>query len=226
MITFNPFPTFRDRTDAGQRLALRLRAYADRPDVVVLALPRGGAPVAFEIARELNAPLDVFLVRKLGAPGYPEYAMGAIASGGVQVIDDQVVRSMGIPTSVITDIAARELHELERREQLYRGRHLPLQIAGQSVILVDDGIATGSSMRAAVTALRSHQPARIVVAVPVAARQACEKLRADVDDLVCLIEPESFIAVGQWYEDFHQIRDQDVHDILAKASAALNPVTA
>jgi len=190
----------------------------------VLALPRGGVPVAFEIARELNAPLDVFVVRKLDVPGHREYAMGAIASGGVRVIDDLAVHSLGIPSSVIDDVAAEELRELERREQLYRGRHLPLQIAGQIAIVVDDGMATGSSMRAAVMALRLHQPARIVVAVPVAPRQACEDLRAHVDELVCLTEPDSFIAVGQWYEDFRQIRDHDVYDVLAKASAALNPV--
>jgi putative phosphoribosyl transferase len=224
MITFSQFPAFRDRTDAGQRLAVRLRVYADRPDVVVLALPRGGVPVAFEIARELNAPLDAFVVRKLGVPGHREYAVGAIASGGVRVIDDLIVHSLGIPSSVIDDVAAEELRELERREQLYRGCHLPLEISGQIVIVVDDGMATGSSMRAAITALRLHQPARIVVAVPVAPSSACEELRAHVDELVCLAEPESFIAVGQWYEDFRQINDYDVHDILAKASAALNPV--
>lgn len=223
MFAFGTLAPFRNRIDAGQRLALRLRHYTNRPDVLVLALPRGGVPVAFEIAQELNAALDVFVVRKLGVPGYPECAMGAIASGGLEVIDDEVVHSLSIPTSVINDVAAQELRELERREQLYRGRHLPLEIAGQIAIVVDDGVATGSSIRAAITALRSHRPARIVVAVPVAPREACEKLRADVDELVCLIEPESFIAVGQWYEDFRQIRDQDVHDLLAKASAVLNP---
>lgn len=226
MFAFTPFASFRNRSDAGQRLALRLRAYADRPDVVVLGLPRGGMPVAFEIARQLNAPLDVFTVRKLGVPGYPELAMGAIASGGVQVIDDEVVRSLGIPTGAINDVAAEELRELERREGLYRGRHLPLQIAGQIAILVDDGIATGSSMRAAVTALRLHKPRRIVVAVPVASRQACEQLRAAVDEFLCLIEPESFISVGQWYEDFRQLRDHDVHYILAEADALTTVVRA
>lgn len=223
MFAFGTLAPFRNRIDAGQRLALRLRHYTNRPDALVLALPRGGVPVAFEIAQELNAALDVFVVRKLGVPGYPECAMGAIASGGLEVIDDEVVHSLSIPTSVINDVAAQELRELERREQLYRGRHLPLEIAGQIAIVVDDGVATGSSIRAAITALHSHRPARIVVAVPVAPREACEKLRADVDELVCLIEPESFIAVGQWYEDFRQIRDQDVHDLLAKASAVLNP---
>lgn len=222
MFAYGPLTPFRDRSDAGRRLALRLTAYADRPDVLVLGLARGGLPVAFEIAQELNAPLDVFVVRKLGVPGYPEYAMGAIASGGVRVIDDQAVHSLSIPTSVINEVAADELRELERREQVYRGRHLPLQISGRLVIVVDDGMATGWSMAAAITALRSHQPARIIVAVPVAARQACEELRADVDELVCLIEPESFIAVGQWYEDFRHIRDQDVHEILAKAAALPN----
>lgn len=222
MFAYEPLTPFRDRSDAGRRLASRLTAYADRPDVLVLGLARGGVPVAFEIARELNVPLDVFVVRKLGVPGYPEYAMGAIASGGVEVMHDQVVHSLSIPTSVINEVVAEELRELERREQVYRGRHLPLQISGRVVIAVDDGMATGASMAAAITALRSHQPARIIVAVPVAARQACEELRADVDELVCLIEPESFIAVGQWYEDFRHIRDQDVHEILAKAAELPN----
>lgn len=224
MFSHEPLTPFRDRSDAGRRLASRLTAYADRPDVLVLGLARGGVPVAFEIARELNVPLDVFVVRKLGVPGYPEYAMGAIASGGVEVMHDQVVHSLSIPTSVINEVAAEELRELERREQVYRGRHLPLQISGRVVIVVDDGMATGASMAAAITALRSHRPARIIVAVPVAARQACEESRADVDELVCLIEPESFIAVGQWYEDFRHIRDQDVHEILAKAAELPNLV--
>lgn len=219
MFTSKTVAPFHDRTDAGQKLALRLRTYADRPDVLVLGLARGGVPVALELARELNAPLDVFVVRKLGVPGHPEYAMGAIASGGLEVINDEVVHSLRIPTSMINDVAAQELRELSRREQLYRGPHLPLQIAGKTVIVVDDGIATGSSMQAAIAALRSHEPARIVVAVPVAACEACEKVGAAVDELVCLIKPESFIAVGQWYEDFRQIRDHDVHDLLARAAA-------
>lgn len=220
---FEPFAQFRDRTDAGQRLAKRLGHYRDRPDVVVLGLARGGVPVAFEIARELHLPLDAFVVRKLGVPGHPEYAMGAIASGGFEIINDEVVHSLRIPASVINDVAAQEFRELGRRQKLYRGPRMPLQMAGKTVIVADDGIATGSSIQAAIAAVRSHKPARIVVAVPVAAREACEKFRAMVDELVCLIEPESFISVGQWYEDFRQIRDHDVHELLASAAAFTSP---
>jgi putative phosphoribosyl transferase len=217
---------FRDRADAGRRLAVRLKAYTKRSDVVVLGLPRGGVLVAFEVARSLSAPLDIFLVRKLGVPGCSECAMGAIASGGVRVVDDRVVRSLSIPGSVISDAADQERREFERREQLYRGDHFPLQIWGQTALLVDDGIATGSTMRAAVAALRLHDPARVVVAVPVAPRQVCDELRALVDEFLCLIQPTSFFAVGQWYEDFRQITDQEVQDILLKASQSLNTVKA
>jgi putative phosphoribosyl transferase len=212
------FPPFRDRTDAGQRLAAELVAYSNRPDVAVIALPRGGVPVAFEIARELNVPMDVFVVRKLGVPGHPEYAFGALASGGVRVIDDQIVRRLGIPSSVISDVAARELRELERREALYRRGRFPLQMSGKTVILVDDGIATGCSMRAAIGSLRLHRPARIAVAVPVGSTADCAQLRAEVDELVCLIEPKTFAAVGQWYKDFSELTDKVVEDILIQAA--------
>jgi putative phosphoribosyl transferase len=211
-------PQFRDRTDAGHSLARKLAAYADRPDVVLLALPRGGVLVAFEIARHLNVPMDVFVVRKLAVPGQREYAMGAVATGGVQVIDDQLVRRLAIPSSVVSDIAAQELRELERQEHLYRGGRTPVPISGKTAILIDDGIATGSSMRAAISALRQHQPARIVVAVPVAPADICARLRAEVDELVCMIEPKTFFAVGQWYQDFHQIADEVVQNLLVRAT--------
>jgi predicted phosphoribosyltransferase len=225
MFDFAEFALFRDRADAGQRLASQLAGYANRPDVVVLALPHGGVPVAFEIARALNVPLDVFVVRKLGVPGYREIALGAIASGGVQVIDDQVVHRLGVPSSVINDIAAAEIRELERQERLYRTDRSPLPISDHTVIVVDDGMATGSSMRAAVAALRMHEPARIVVAVPVAPPDVCDELRPDVEEIVCLSEPKWFVAVGQWYENFRQVTDQEVQYLLAKAPALLNPVS-
>jgi putative phosphoribosyl transferase len=218
---FSPGP-FRDRADAGRRLAARLETCAYRSDVIILGVPRGGVLVAFEIARALSAPLDIFMVCKLGVPGCNECAMGAIATGGVRVIDDRVVRSLGIPSSVINDAAAEERREIVRRERLYRGDHFPLQIWGQTTVLVDDGVATGSTMRAAVTALRLHEPARLVVAVPVAPRQVCDELRTLVDELVCLTQPRSFLAVGQWYEDFRQISDDEVQDALLRASALVN----
>lgn len=209
---------FRDRRDAGRYLAEKLRAYADEPDVLVLALPRGGVPVAFEVARRLHAPLDLFLVRKLGVPGQEELAMGAIATGGVYVVNDEVVRALDIPDEVFEAVAVREQRELARREHAYRGaRPLP-EIRGRTVILVDDGLATGSSMRAAIAALRRRQPARIVVAVPVAAASTCAELAHEVDDLVCAITPEPFQAVGLWYQDFSQTTDEEIRDLLARAA--------
>ena len=208
---------FEDRTEAGRVLAKKLKAYANRPDVVVLALPRGGVPVAFEVARSLNAPLDVFLVRKLGVPGHPELAMGAIASGGVRVLNEDVVDYLRIPDETIDAVAAEEHKELNRRERAYRGYAGPPVVRGRTVILVDDGLATGSSMRAAVTALREQQPARIIVAVPVAARATCDEFRSQVDEIVCAITPEPFRAVGLWYEDFSQTTDEEVRDLLARA---------
>jgi putative phosphoribosyl transferase len=213
-----PEPVFRDRAEAGQALADRLGQYAQRDDVLVLGLPRGGIPVAYEVARALGAPLDVFLVRKLGVPGREELAMGAIASGGVRLLNDEVVRTLEIDEATIDRVAAEEQAELRRREVAYRdGRPAP-DPSGKVVILVDDGLATGASMRAAVMALRKLQPARIVVAVPVAARSICDDFASEVDQVVCARTPEPFFAVGYWYDDFSQTTDQEVRDLLARAS--------
>lgn len=208
---------FRNRSDAGRMLAGDLSAYAGRDDVLVLGLPRGGLPVAFEVARALDAPLDIFLVRKLGMPGHEEYAMGAIASGGVQVLNERMAQDARIPDEVIARVAAQEQVELERRERAYRGDRAQPEIRGRTVILVDDGLATGSTMRAAALAVRAHGPARIVVAVPVAARETCDEFRDVVDDVVCSITPEPFMAVGLWYEDFTQTTDAEVHALLERA---------
>lgn len=213
---------FRDRVDAGRQLALRLRRYANSPDVLVLALPRGGVPVAYEVAKELQAPLDVFLVRKLGVPGYEELAMGAIASGGVRVINQDVVRYMGIPVEVIDAVAANEQRELERRERAYRDDRPPPDVKGRIVILIDDGLATGSTMRAAAAALRKQGPARIVVAVPVSASETCEEFRSEVDEIVCAVTPEPFRGVGLWYEDFSQTTDDEVRELLERARQQSN----
>jgi predicted phosphoribosyltransferase len=211
---------FRDRTEAGQFLASRLAPYANRPEVLVLALPRGGVPVAFEIAQALHAPLDVFLVRKLGVPGQEELAMGAIATGDVRLLNDEVVRVLGIPDQVIDAVAVEEQQELERRERFYRDDRPQPLVYGHTVILVDDGLATGSSMRAAIAALRRLHPARIVVAVPVGASETCQELQAEVDEVVCGHTPEPFLAVGRWYEDFSQTTDEEVHDLLERAAEA------
>jgi putative phosphoribosyl transferase len=209
---------FRNRTEAGRALARVLSRYAGRDDVVVLALPRGGVPVAYEVAKELGAPLDVFLVRKLGVPGHEELAMGAIASGGVLVLDDGVVRWLGISEDQIQKTLARELDELRRREAAYReGRPLP-DLKGKTVILVDDGLATGASMQAAARAVRRHDPARIVVAVPVASRATCDQFREEVDEVVCAVTPAPFYAVGNWYEDFSQTSDEEVRELLELAA--------
>ncbi len=209
---------YRDRRDAGQRLAERLLDYRDRPDVVVLGLPRGGVVVADEVARRLHAPLDVFVVRKLGAPGQEELAMGAIASGGVRVLNPTVVELLGIPPAVIEEVTERERRELERRERLYRGARPPVPVEGRTVLLVDDGIATGATMRAAVAALRKLNPARIVVAAPAAAPQACEALAADADEVVCGFTPEPFYSVGLWYDDFSQNSDEEIRELLERAA--------
>jgi len=209
---------FKNRTQAGQALARELSQYDRRQDVIVLGLPRGGVPVAFEVARELGAPLDVLIVRKLGVPGWEELAMGAIASGGVRVINDAVVRAEGIPDAAIEQVATREGNELRRREQKYRGHAGPLPVEGKIVILVDDGIATGSTFSAAVRALRQQGPARIVMAVPVAAADAWDTLRPMVDEAVALLTPADFRAVGQWYEDFGQTTDAEVASLLALGS--------
>jgi predicted phosphoribosyltransferase len=210
---------YRDRSDAGRFLAGKLASYADRPDVLVLALPRGGVPVAFEVARGLHAPLDVFLVRKVGVPGHEELAMGAIASGSDQVIlNEDVVTGLGIPQEVIETVAAEQRQEMRRREREYRDDRPPPDVRGQTVILVDDGLATGSSMRAAIAALRQQGPARIVVAVPVGAADTCWDLRAEADEVVCTRTPEPFYAVGLWYEDFAQTTDEEVRGLLEQAA--------
>jgi putative phosphoribosyl transferase len=208
---------FRDRIHAGRRLAAELAPYAARHNLLVLALPRGGVPVGFEVAQELGAPLDVFLVRKLGVPGHEEFAMGAIASGGIRVLSVDVVRRLRIPASAIEAAAEREQRELERRERAFRGDRPEPEIRGRTVILVDDGLATGSTMRAAVEALGSQHPERLVVAVPVAAPETCDAFRPLVDDIVCAVTPEPFFAVGQWYHDFSQTTDAEVHDLLDRA---------
>jgi predicted phosphoribosyltransferase len=207
---------FRNRREGGRLLAEKLTAYAVRPDVLVLALPRGGVPVAYDVARRLAAPLDVFLVRKLGAPGYEELAMGAVATGGVRVLNDEIVNGLGIPSYVIDAVAAQEQQELARRERLYRGGRPPPDVRDRTVILVDDGLATGATMRAAIMALRQLQPARIVVATPTAPPETCEELRSEVDEVICAITPEPFLAVGHWYEDFSQTTDDEVRDLLAR----------
>ena len=206
---------FTNRADAGRQLAARLDVYAGRSDVVVLGLPRGGVPVAAEVAARLAAPLDVFLVRKLGVPGHPELAMGAIAEGGVMVISTGIVADLGIPRTAIDQVAVRERLELERRDTQYRGGRRRPALAGRTVILIDDGLATGATMEAAVMALREQQPARIVVAAPVGASDACERLGRVADEVVCAWTPESFMAVGQWYQNFEQTSDEEVRALLA-----------
>jgi predicted phosphoribosyltransferase len=212
-------PIFRDRRDAGRRLAAELTNYADQNDVLVLALPRGGVPVAYEVARALHAPLDVFMVRKLGVPGYEELAMGAIATGGVRVLDEELVRMLHLPRDVIERVTAIEMTELERRERQYRGDRPAPDVRGRTVILIDDGLATGSTMRAAIAALKKEGAKRIVVAVPVAPPETCEALRVQVDDVVCAVTPELFRAVGLWYGDFSQTTDEEVRDLLARAAS-------
>lgn len=209
---------FANRISAGRSLARKLHDYADRSDVIVLALPRGGVPVAYEVAHALNAPLDVFLVRKLGVPGHEELAMGAIATGNVRVLNEKVVKDLGIRDEWIQQVAAREERELKRRESLYRGGSAPLNVSGRTVIIVDDGLATGATMRAAVKALKNLGPARIIVAVPVAAREACESFNADADaTCVRVMSPEPFDGVGRWYRDFSQTSDEEVCYLLKHA---------
>ncbi|MCR4339507.1 MAG: phosphoribosyltransferase [Gemmatimonadaceae bacterium] len=214
---------FRDRLDAGRQLASRLAEYADRTDVLVLGLPRGGVPVAFEVARALSAPLDVFVVRKLGLPHHEELAMGAIAMGGARVLDRALIAQVGVSDAEIEQVTRREEIELERRQKQYRGdRPLP-DIAGRTVILVDDGLATGSSMRVAVAALREEHPRKIVVAVPIAPEETCEMLRGAADEVVCALTPEPFYAVGLWYRDFSQTSDEEVHDLIERSREELVP---
>jgi putative phosphoribosyl transferase len=209
---------FHDRTDAGRQLAANLTRYAGRPDVIVLALPRGGVPVAYEVARELELPLDVFLVRKLGVPGQEELAMGAVASGGVRVLNQDVIHYLGIPQRVLDAAEARERKVLEQRSRLYRGDRPDPQVSGKTVILIDDGLATGSTMKAAVAALESQGPARIVVAVPLAPHDTYEEIRKLVDEVVALAMPEPFYGVGRWYEVFDQTSDAEVKELLESAA--------
>jgi putative phosphoribosyl transferase len=213
------FP-FRDRAHAGRQLAAKLEKYARRSDAIVLALPRGGVPVAFEVATALDLPLDVFVVRKLGVPSHEEFAMGALASGGARVLDEEIVRLAGLSRADVDRVTARERVELERRERLYRGTRPFPKLAGMTVLLIDDGLATGSTMRVAVQALRRENPARIVVAVPVASSDTCDAFRDIADEIVCAATPEPFRAVGLWYTDFSQTTDQEVHALLHDARAA------
>ena len=208
---------YRNRTEAGRRLAAALKHYAGRPDVIVLALPRGGVPVAYEVAQALGAPLDVFIVRKLGLPSHPELAIGAIASGGVRVVDQAALQRFGVTEEELAAVAANEERELERREREYRADTPPPEVRGKTVILIDDGLATGATMAAAAAALKAQGPARLVVAVPVAAPETCEALRPMVDEIVCVATPDPFLAVGLWYEDFSQTSDEEVRELLARA---------
>jgi putative phosphoribosyl transferase len=208
---------YRNRSDAGQYLATKLLQYKGREDVLVLALPRGGVPVAFEVARVLQVPMDIFLVRKLGVPGHEELAMGAIATGGVRVLNEDTVNYLGIPPDVIDSVAEMELKELKRREIAYRGNRPEPHVKGKTVILIDDGLATGSTIRAAAQALRGQDPAWIIVAVPVSAPQTCDEYRMGVDEIVCAVTPKRFLGVGRWYVDFSQTTDEEVRDLLELA---------
>ena len=209
---------FKDRHAAGRALAVRLAEYSGLDDAIVLALPRGGVPVAWEVASALGLPLDVFVVRKIGLPSQPELAMGAIASGGVRVMNEELLRQVHVADEVIAEMTDRENEELRRRELAYREGRPPLEIAGKSVILIDDGLATGSSMRAAVRALRRQHAARVIVAVPVGAAESCRALQKEADQLICLEQPEDFRAVGMWYEDFTQTTDHEVRALLERAA--------
>lgn len=208
---------FRDRIEAGQLLAWRLRRYANQPNVIVLGLPRGGVPVAFEVAKALCVPLDVFVVRKLGTPGRRELAMGAIATGGVRVLNEDVVVGVGIPIEVIDAVTEVERQELKRRELAYRGSYSEPEVRGKTVILIDDGVATGATMRAAVRALKTQEPARLIIAVPTVAASTFSELRHEVDEIEALMTPEQFYGVGEWYQDFSQTSDAEVTDLLARA---------
>ena len=215
---------FHDRKEAGKLLAAQLAAYANQQDVIVLALPRGGVPVGFEIAQALHVPLDVIVVRKLGVPGQEELAMGAIATGGICILNKDVVQFLNIPDEVIDDITAQELQELERREHLFRGERPAYDVGGRTVILVDDGIATGATMHAAVAAIKQRQPTRIIIAVPTAAPSTCYEFAAEVDEVVCVIRPEPFIAVGYWYRQFSQTSDEEVRSLLERANQGTSTI--
>lgn len=207
---------FRNRTEAGKLLAGQLTDYANRSDVLVLGLPRGGVPVAYEVAKELNAPLDVCLVRKLGVPGHKELAMGAIAAGGVRVINENVIDWLRISPETINEVAAMEIRELDRRSHIYRGNRPLPKVKNHTIILVDDGIATGATIRAAISTLKKQKPRKLVVAVPVAGVSTCEELQAEVDEVVCILKPEDLYAIGLWYEDFQQTTDAEVCELLTR----------
>lgn len=211
------FRLLRDREEAGQILVEELAKYAEDRDVVVLGLPRGGVVVAYEVAKAFDAPLDVFLVRKLGVPGHEELAAGAIASGGVRVLNDDVVRGAGLSEARLDEIAARELAVLERREQLYRGHSSPAELKNKQVIVIDDGLATGATMRTAVQALRRLGPARVIVAVPTAPVETCGMLAREADEVVCAMTPAPFFSIGEWYENFSQTSDDEVVELLERA---------
>lgn len=208
---------FFDRVHAGRQLAAKLTSYANRDDLIVLGLPRGGVTVAFEVARRLNVPLDVYVVRKLGVPGQREFAMGAIANGGVRIMNEQVVEALNISPEMIDKIVAEEMIELERREMVYRGHHHVPVLDGKTVILVDDGIATGSTIRAAIIAIRKQHPARLIVAVPTAALSSFHEIQEEVDEMIALMKPEDFYAVGRWYEDFSEVTDAEVNLLLKES---------
>jgi len=210
---------FKDRVDAGKKLAKELSKYANRSDVLILALPRGGVPVAFEVAKELNVEMDIFIVRKLGVPGNEELAMGAIASDDIRVLNEDVVSSFHIPDRIIAVVAANELREIERRERAYRKNRPKPEIEGKTVILIDDGLATGATMRAAVEAIKSKSPAKIIVAVPTAAADTCLFFKEKVDEIICVATPEPFYGVGAWYGDFSQTTDEEVCELLDKAAS-------
>lgn len=214
---------FADRVEAGRRLAEDLGQYAGQAAVIVLGLPRGGVPVAFEVAHALGVPMDVFIVRKLGVPGHEEFAMGAIASGGALLLDADIVRQAGIGEGELQRVVETEQRELDRRERQYRGDRPPPDVAGRTVILVDDGLATGASMRVAIAALRQEHPARVIAAVPIAPIETCDMLRGEADEVVCAVTPEPFYAVGIWYDDFSQTTDDEVHDLLERARNELAP---
>jgi putative phosphoribosyl transferase len=211
---------FRNRTEAGRQLAQVLKAYANRADVIVLGLPRGGVPVAYEVAKALNAPLDICIVRKLGVPGHKELAMGAIASGGVRVLNYDVLGWLEISGKTIDEVAERELRELQRRDRIYRGDRPQPKVKDRTIILVDDGLATGSTMRAAIAVLKAQQPKEIIIAVPVAPADVCQELNTEVDSVICLNTPEPFYAIGLWYENFAQTTDEEVCSLLANQLAS------
>src|SRR5918992_2776210 len=213
---------FRNRYEAGRRLATALTDYVSRPNLLVLALPRGGVPVGYEVARTLQASLDVMLVRKLGVPGQEELAMGALASGGILILEDEVVAAFRIPEQVIAKVAAREAVEINRQERAYRADRPPLSVRERTIILVDDGLATGSTMRAAAAALKSQNPEHLAIAVPVAPPETCEELSREVDNIVCVLTPHPFVSVGSWYQNFSQVDDEEVRELLLAPSLAVD----